>query len=253
MFSVGVACIGIGILLNKRHAETKARLMNIIQAPPLSWYGRATPRTQKSVSAAASTGFQQAQDLPAGQLREDALREYSFEIPHHVALLNETAIEFRLENMGSPNLTNDDWRLEDSEWYEKDASAPVDPSPYPARDNFLFDESRDVRIYFYFPDKAPTAQAVFIAVNFGLSTSRKETVSTVNHLHELWQRVMRKWTRDHPDIVQRMQTGDLPIIFNLQSCILGTIWSTDRKRFLFADSANAILDLRFDQEQTQPQ
>lgn len=232
-----------------------ARVGTWAHVPPLSWLQKSPKKTRDVVLHTISAGIDLAEQMPPGPKRDEAFRELSFQIPYHLAELDPDALEFKLEDMGNPSLTNDDWRLSGKEWDAKDPSEPADPSPFEERAMFPVDERQDVRIYFYFPDGADEAQAVFMAVNadFGLRGPDEKpvdppvdmikVVSSFHHLLQVWARQARKWQRDRPDIFERMKEGDLPLVVNVRHQCCGTIFNTSSMNYPFPQSLNSISSL----------
>lgn len=209
------------------------------EIPPRSWMAAADRKTFRDVMGIITAGFDMARKAPMRR-RHQALREASFQAPHEVARLNSGAApNFRLEDMGPvpslPKIFEDRFR---------------------SKMGYPFNINKEARVFLYFPNGATKATAAFVAVNAEIfppewSESQRFEIQKLSAQQEYlvkmalvtWTISYMTWVEYHPHVLDRIESGQLPIIFNLRERASGCLYDTKAEEFTNLDTASVFASL----------
>lgn len=200
-------------------------------SPPLSWVVTADPEVAGGVFSGIQAGLTLAKSRPA-KFRVKALREFVFQLPHEIARLNKDAPKFKLEDMGPCP----DW----ADMPAKQVAA------------LPFNLQKDTKVFLYYPDGAEKATAAFLVINTELNvpdgtTSFKKTQDIKVLIFiaiRSWMDTYEKWMEISPEIIKnKIEPGNLPIIFCFQNKISGSLYDQKAETFHDAGTAMVVLDL----------
>ncbi|KAK7698010.1 hypothetical protein SLS64_012999 [Diaporthe eres] len=176
-----------------------------------------------------TAGFEMARRAPL-QRRDQALREFSFQVPHEIARLNPEARHFKLEDMGPMYDLKTEYRA--------------------------FDAAKDARAFLYFPNGAVKATAAFVAINAEFKPpdeswrdpaigrkGRKENIGMLVAGMLAWDTQYPIWTGLRPDIIGRIETGELPVIISFRQIACGAIYHTESENYKQPESTGLMMDL----------
>lgn len=162
--------------------------------------------------------------------RDQALREFSFQVPHEIARLNPDAQQFRLENMGP--------------MYDLETEHRV------------FDATKNARAFLYFPNGAVKATAAFVAINAEFKPpdeswldpaighkGKEENVGMLVAGMLAWLTQYPIWAGMRPDIIGRIETGELPVIISFRQMACGAIYHTKSENYKEPESTRLMMDL----------
>lgn len=208
--------------------------------PPISWQLTTDQKTADDVEAIISAGFEMARKAPA-QRREQAFREASFQVPHEIARLNPEAPRFRVEDMGPMPPLKKTWKEMGEIGFH--LTPPFDPE-------------KEARVFLYFPNDAPRATAAFLAINSELhpSTQRNAHGRAMGKRNEdhrpmlgiastIWICQTINWRRHHPHVLDRIETGRLPVIMSFRDTACGRLWDTSTEFFADLTADTYFMDL----------
>lgn len=183
------------------------------------------------IHAAAGAGFALAHSRPEGS-RHEAFREATFQLPYEIARLNKDAQHFKIEDCGPVPPR--------AEAIEKGLRLILGNITSVATPGF--DLEKDTRVFLYYPGEATKATAAFVALNTGLNLAgaspipeTDEEVDVVKNrknsellIHGLnaWLSWWKEQELSQSDAVERIESGDFPVIFlyrgNVSSCLFNT-------------------------------
>lgn len=261
--AIVAACVGVagGVLLTRflitplltgrapvshppaNHACPPGALGNM---PPISWLATANLETCDEVETVISAGFEMARRTKPCR-RNRAFREASFQAPHEFARLNPDAPRFRVEDMGPmPPLKT---RFREMGKIGFHVTAP-------------FDVEEEARVFLHFPNDASKATAAFLAINYDLGSPRQplghrhargNVPDKENEDHDpeglfaiavtIWICQTVNWRRHHPDVLDRIEPGHLPVIINFRGTACSSIWDTRAENFLGPQWESPLIDL----------
>lgn len=214
--SLGIAGVRIHLPFGVRSSHSSSHSASPKKVPPVSWNLAIDKKTGNDVQSIIRTGFEMAHEAPT-RLRDQALREASFQVPHEIARLNPEAQQFTLEDMG-----------------------PMHALPNGTLAERGFDIKKDGRIFLYFPNSAVKATAAFVAINAEFkppnqtwkdpaisSKGNEENVAMLVAGMLTWELQYSIWAELNPDIIGRIESDELPVIINFRHIACGSMYHVE--------------------------
>lgn len=197
-------------------------------SPLHSWISSVDQKTSHEVRDIVSAGFEMARKTPKKR-RQKALREATFQAPYEVAtVIPGAGPDSRLEDMGPMPSIMEEWAV------------IRDPGLLHA-----FDITREGRVFLYFPDGTSKATAAFVAINaeifppewtiverFAVKEFSEDQESLVTSAVCAWVKRYMTWEDEHPQIIDRIEKGKLPVIFNFRELASSALYDTEANKFL---------------------
>lgn len=170
--------------------------------------------------------------------RDQAFREASFHVPYEIARLNPDAPRFRVEDMGPMPPLQKLWK--DMKNIGFHVTAP-------------FDVEKEARVFLYFPNDAPRATAAFLAINTefhpvgernarGKVTTPEDQDGITTIAAIIWICQTINWRRHHPDVLDRIEPGLLPVIMSFRDTACGSLWDTHVELFTSPEAQKVMMN-----------
>lgn len=119
-----------------------------------------------------------------------------------------------------------------------------------------FDVEKESRVFLYFPNDAPRATAAFLAINteflpLGQPNAQGKVLFRTHEDHErifavasiIWIGQTVNWRRHHPDILDRIEPGHLPVITSFRQAASGSLWDTHAENFSIPEKQRLMIHL----------
>lgn len=161
------------------------------------------------------------------------MREASFQVPHEIAKLNLEAQQFRLEDTG-----------------------PMYPLPNGSQAERAIDIKKNARIFLYFPNGALKAAAAFVAINAEFKPpnetwrdpdiarkGKTENIGMLSAGMTVWYTQYLMWAELRPDMIGRIQSGELPVIISFRHIACGSVYHFESEDYNNPASAALMMDL----------
>lgn len=172
--------------------------------------------------------------------RKKALREATFQAPYEVAtVIPGAGPDSRLEDMGPMASISKEW-------------AAIRKAAFLR----AFNITREGRVYLYFPNGTSKATAAFVAINgevfppewtlierFAVTQFSKEQENLVTAAVCGWVKTYMTWEDEHPHIIDRIEKGKLPVIFNFRELVSSALYDTEINGFPDQDAIGRLANL----------
>lgn len=125
------------------------------------------------------------------------------------------------------------------------------PSPHA-----VFDAEKNARVFLYFPNGAAKATAAFVAINAEFKPpdetwrdpaiarkGKEENLRMIAAGMTAWYMRYLIWAELRPDIVGRIQSGELPVIINFRHVAYGSTYHFESEMYKEPASAALMMDL----------